>query len=126
MTGPEIGSRADVAGEAFKASAAHNEALAAELRDRIDRAGRGGPERARERHVARGKLLPRDRVDTLLDPGSPFLELSPLAANGMYGDEAPGAGIITGVGRVSGRECVIVANDATVKGGTYYPITVKK
>ncbi|MFA1543058.1 carboxyl transferase domain-containing protein [Actinomadura monticuli] len=126
MGGPEIGSRADVAGEAFKASAAHNEALVAELRDRIDRAGRGGPERARERHVARGKLLPRDRVDTLLDPGSPFLELSPLAANGMYGDEAPGAGIITGVGRVSGRECVIVANDATVKGGTYYPVTVKK
>ncbi|KAB2379118.1 carboxyl transferase domain-containing protein [Actinomadura montaniterrae] len=126
MTGPEIGSRADVAGEAFKASAAHNEALVAELRDRVDRAGRGGPERARERHVARGKLLPRDRVDTLLDPGSPFLELSPLAANGMYGDEAPGAGIITGVGRVSGRECVIVANDATVKGGTYYPVTVKK
>ncbi|MER6813839.1 carboxyl transferase domain-containing protein [Spirillospora sp. NPDC000708] len=126
MTGPEIGSRADVAGEAFKANTAHNAALAAELRDRVDRAGRGGPERARERHVARGKLLPRDRVDTLLDPGSPFLELSPLAANGMYGDEAPGAGIITGVGRVSGRECVIVANDATVKGGTYYPITVKK
>ncbi|MEU9840606.1 carboxyl transferase domain-containing protein [Actinomadura sp. NPDC048032] len=126
MSGPEIGSRADVASEAFKASAAHNEALVAELRDRVDRAGRGGPERARERHVARGKLLPRDRVDTLLDPGSPFLELSPLAANGMYGDEAPGAGIITGVGRVSGRECVVVANDATVKGGTYYPVTVKK
>ncbi|GAA1826520.1 carboxyl transferase domain-containing protein [Actinomadura chokoriensis] len=126
MGGPEIGTRADVAGEAFKASAAHNEALAAELRDRVDRAGRGGSERARERHVARGKLLPRDRVDTLLDPGSPFLELSPLAADGMYGDEAPGAGIITGVGRVSGRECVVVANDATVKGGTYYPVTVKK
>lgn len=126
MGGPEIGTRADVAGEAFKASAAHNEALVAELRDRVDRAGRGGSERARERHVARGKLLPRDRVDTLLDPGSPFLELSPLAADGMYGDEAPGAGIITGVGRVSGRECVVVANDATVKGGTYYPVTVKK
>ncbi|GAA1876396.1 carboxyl transferase domain-containing protein [Actinomadura bangladeshensis] len=126
MGGPEIGTRADVAGEAFKASAAHNEALVAELRDRVDRAGRGGSERSRERHVARGKLLPRDRVDTLLDPGSPFLELSPLAADGMYGDEAPGAGIITGVGRVSGRECVVVANDATVKGGTYYPVTVKK
>ncbi|QKW35519.1 methylcrotonoyl-CoA carboxylase [Actinomadura sp. NAK00032] len=126
MGGPEIDSRADTAGEAFKASAAHNEALVAELRERVDAAGRGGPERARERHVARGKLLPRDRVDTLLDPGSPFLELSPLAAHGMYGDEAPGAGIITGVGRVSGRECVIVANDATVKGGTYYPVTVKK
>jgi 3-methylcrotonyl-CoA carboxylase beta subunit len=76
--------------------------------------------------VARGKLLPRDRVDTLLDPGSPFLELSPLAAYGMYADEAPAAGIITGVGRVSGRECVVVANDATVKGGTYFPVTVKK
>ncbi|MFC5181321.1 carboxyl transferase domain-containing protein [Actinomadura harenae] len=121
-----LGTRADPAGEAFKANAAHNEALAAELRDRLDTAARGGPERARERHVKRGKLLPRDRVDTLLDPGSPFLELSPLAATGMYGDDAPGAGIITGVGRVSGRECVVVANDATVKGGTYYPMTVKK
>ncbi|WP_018657843.1 carboxyl transferase domain-containing protein [Actinomadura flavalba] len=122
----EPGTRADPGGAAFEANAAHHEALAAELRERIDRAGRGGPERSRERHVARGKLLPRDRVDTLLDPGSPFLELSPLAATGMYGDDAPGAGIITGVGRVSGRECVIVANDATVKGGTYYPLTVKK
>ncbi|NUP28624.1 MAG: methylcrotonoyl-CoA carboxylase, partial [Nocardia sp.] len=78
------------------------------------------------RHIARGKLLPRDRVDQLLEPGSPFLELSPLAADGMYGGDSPGAGIITGIGRVSGRECVIVANDATVKGGTYYPVTVKK
>ncbi|WP_253878901.1 carboxyl transferase domain-containing protein [Actinomadura rupiterrae] len=121
-----LGTRADPGGEAYKASAAHNEALAAELRDRLEAAGRGGPERARERHVKRGKLLPRDRVDTLLDPGSPFLELSPLAATGMYGDDAPGAGIITGVGRISGRECVVVANDATVKGGTYYPMTVKK
>ncbi|MGV0799098.1 carboxyl transferase domain-containing protein, partial [Mycolicibacterium elephantis] len=86
----------------------------------------GGPERARERHVSRGKLLPRDRVDGLLDPGSPFLEVAALAADGMYDDECPGAGMITGIGRVSGRECMIVANDATVKGGTYYPITVKK
>ncbi|WP_443209709.1 carboxyl transferase domain-containing protein, partial [Rhodococcus rhodochrous] len=86
----------------------------------------GGSEKARERHVARGKLLPRDRVDELLDTGSPFLELSPLAADGMYDDECPGAGMIAGIGRVAGRECVIVANDATVKGGTYYPITVKK
>jgi 3-methylcrotonyl-CoA carboxylase beta subunit len=100
-------------------------ALVADLRDRLERASTG-PARARERHVARGKLLPRDRVDTLLDPGSPFLELSPLAATGMYDDEAPGAGIVTGVGRVAGRECVVVANDATVKGGTYYPMTVKK
>ncbi|RVW01455.1 carboxyl transferase domain-containing protein [Rhodococcus spongiicola] len=100
--------------------------LVAELREKLEVAARGGSERSRERHVARGKLLPRDRVDALLDPGSPFLELAPLAANGMYGDECPGAGVIGGVGRVSGRECVIVANDATVKGGTYYPMTVKK
>ncbi|MGH3899909.1 MAG: carboxyl transferase domain-containing protein [Pseudonocardiaceae bacterium] len=101
-------------------------ALVAGLRERLSAARLGGPPRTRERHVARGKLLPRDRVDSLVDPSSPFLELSPLAADGMYGDEAPGAGIITGVGRVAGRECVIVANDATVKGGTYYPMTVKK
>jgi 3-methylcrotonyl-CoA carboxylase beta subunit len=100
--------------------------LTAELRQRLRETAAGGSEEARRRHVSRGKLLPRDRVDTLLDPGSPFLELSPLAANGMYGDEAPGAGLITGIGRVSGRECLIIANDATVKGGTYYPITVKK
>ncbi|OHV04240.1 carboxyl transferase domain-containing protein [Mycobacterium talmoniae] len=100
--------------------------LVAELDAKLAAAARGGSEKARERHVARGKLLPRDRVDRLLDAGSPFLELSPLAADGMYDDECPGAGIITGIGRVSGRECVIVANDATVKGGTYYPITVKK
>ena len=86
----------------------------------------GGGERARQRHVDRGKLLPRDRVDALLDPGTPFLELSPLAAHGMYDGDAPAAGIITGIGRVAGRECVVVANDATVKGGTYYPMTVKK
>src|SRR5438477_595307 len=78
------------------------------------------------RHVDRGKLLPRERVDALLDPGSPFLELSPLAAHGLYDDEAPAAGLITGIGRIAGRECVVVANDATVKGGTYYPMTVKK
>src|SRR3954466_15969713 len=101
-------------------------ALVDQLREKLAVAAKGGPERARERHVSRGKLLPRDRVDTLLDPGSRFLELSPLAATGLYGDEAPAAGIITGIGRISGRECVIVANDATVKGGTYYPITVKK
>ncbi|EHI12749.1 propionyl-CoA carboxylase [Mycolicibacterium thermoresistibile ATCC 19527] len=96
------------------------------MRSKLAAAARGGPERARERHVSRGKLLPRDRVDGLLDPGSPFLEVAPLAANGMYDDECPGAGMITGIGRVSGRECMIVANDATVKGGTYYPVTVKK
>ncbi|HME79344.1 MAG TPA: carboxyl transferase domain-containing protein [Mycobacterium sp.] len=101
-------------------------ALVAELRAKLAAAAVGGPARARERHVSRGKLLPRERVDGLLDPGGPFLELSPLAADGMYDDECPGAGIITGIGRVSGRGCVIVANDATVKGGTYYPVTVKK
>jgi 3-methylcrotonyl-CoA carboxylase beta subunit len=101
-------------------------ALLAQLRDKLAAAALGGPERARARHVARGKLLPRDRVDGLLDPGSPFLEIAPLAAEGMYDDECPGAGIITGIGRIYGRECMIVANDATVKGGTYYPITVKK
>ena len=86
----------------------------------------GGPERARDRHLARGKLLPRDRLRTLIDPGSPFLEFSQLAAHGMYGGDVPSAGIITGIGRVSGRECVIVCNDATVKGGSYHPVTVKK
>src|SRR6202045_620007 len=101
-------------------------ALAAQLREKLAAAALGGPERARARHVDRGKLLPRDRVDGLLDPGSPLLEIAPLAADGMYDGECPGAGIITGIGRISGRECMIVANDATVKGGTYYPITVKK
>src|SRR3954449_10299874 len=101
-------------------------ALVADLREQLATAARGGSERSRARHVERGKLLPRERVDRLVDPSSPFLELSPLAAHGLYGDAAPGAGMITGVGRVAGRECVIVANDATVKGGTYYPMTVKK
>ena len=126
MTAPALRSQADPASEGFRRNAAEHAALAAELRARLAAAGRGGPERARERHAGRGKLLPRDRVDALVDPGSPFLELSPLAANGMYGDEAPAAGLITGVGRIGGRECVIVANDATVKGGTYYPMTVRK
>ncbi|MBO3664951.1 carboxyl transferase domain-containing protein [Microbacterium stercoris] len=101
-------------------------ALVADLRERLEGAALGGPERARERHTARGKLLPRQRVDLLLDAGSPFLEVAPLAANGMYDDEAPAAGLIAGIGLVSGRHCMIIANDATVKGGTYYPLTVKK
>lgn len=100
--------------------------LVAELRDKLAVAALGGPQRTRDRHVQRGKLLPRDRVDGLLDPGSPLLEIAPLAADGLYDDDCPAAGIITGIGRVSGRECLIVANDATVKGGTYYPVTVKK
>ncbi len=126
MDAPVLRTTADPGGEAFKRNDAASRALVAQLRERLTAAGRGGPEQARTRHLQRGKLLPRERVDALADPGSPFLELSPLAAGGMYGDEAPAAGIITGVGRVSGRECVIVANDATVKGGTYYPVTVKK
>ncbi len=112
--------------EEFRANLEANRALADDLRDTQARLALGGGERARDRHVSRGKLLPRARVDRLLDPGAPFLELSPLAALGLYDDAAPGAGIITGIGRVSGRECVIVVNDATVKGGTYYPMTVKK
>jgi 3-methylcrotonyl-CoA carboxylase beta subunit len=100
--------------------------LVEELRRRTARIRLGGSESARAKHTARGKMLARDRVDALLDPGSPFLELSPLAAYGMYDDAVPGAGIVTGIGRIEGRDCVVVANDATVKGGTYYPITVKK
>jgi 3-methylcrotonyl-CoA carboxylase beta subunit len=100
--------------------------LVADLRAKVAEVSQGGGAAARERHVARGKLLPRDRVAALIDPGSPFLELSQLAAFGLYGGDVPAAGIVTGIGRVAGRECVIVANDATVKGGTYFPMTVKK
>jgi 3-methylcrotonyl-CoA carboxylase beta subunit len=116
----------DPASEAFAANAKVNRALVDELKAKTAQAALGGPAESRKRHEARGKLLPRDRVMRLIDPGSPFLEVGQLAANGMYGDEAPAAGILTGVGRVSGRECLIVANDATVKGGAYFPITVKK
>ncbi len=123
---PVLKSRIDPASDSSRANGAHHRALAADLRNRLSQAALGGSESARAKHTARGKLLPRQRVDHLLDPGSPFLELSPLAADGMYGDAAPAAGIITGVGRVSGRLCMIIANDATVKGGTYYPMTVKK
>ena len=107
-------------------NAAVNLELAAELRRRVAAAALGGPEAIRSRHTARGKLLPRERVDRLLDPGSPFLEIGQLAAYGLYEDQAPGAGIIAGIGRVSGREVMIVANDSTVKGGAYFPLTVKK
>ncbi len=120
-----LGSGIDRHSESFRRNADTQRALVADLRSRLDRCSHG-PAAARERYLARGKLLPRDRVDLLLDRGSPFLELSPLAALGLYDDEAPGAGIITGIGRVSGRECMVVANDATVKGGTYFPVTVKK
>src|ERR1700676_3296858 len=110
----------------FKRNREVMEAQVAELRAAIEKVRLGGPENARKRHVERGKLLVRDRVKRLIDPESPFVELSTLAAWGMYDDEAPGASIVTGIGRIQGREAVIVANDATVKGGTYYPITVKK
>ncbi|CAL9453306.1 hypothetical protein HMPREF1486_02232 [Streptomyces sp. HPH0547] len=123
---PRLVSALDPASDAAAGNRRAHRELAGQLREKLARARLGGGARARERHVARGKLLPRDRVDALLDPGSPFLELSPLAADGMYEDAAPAAGVIAGIGRVSGRETVIVANDATVKGGTYYPMTVKK
>jgi 3-methylcrotonyl-CoA carboxylase beta subunit len=110
----------------FQANAQAMQALVDDLREQMARAALGGGETARQRHLSRGKLLPRDRVDMLLDPGTPFLECSPLAAHGMYGGDAPCAGLITGIGRVSGVECMVVCNDATVKGGTYYPMTVKK
>jgi 3-methylcrotonyl-CoA carboxylase beta subunit len=103
-----------------------NRGLIEDLRARVETIKRGGGDRARERHLSRGKLLPRERVRTLLDAGSPFLELSQFAAYGMYGEDIAAAGLVTGIGRVAGQECMIVANDATVKGGTYYPITVKK
>ncbi len=111
---------------ASQANAAHHRALAAELRRHLAEVQRGGPPAAQQRHAEQGKLFARIRIDRLLDPGSPFLELSALAAWGMYGGEAPAAGIIAGIGRVAGRECLIIANDATVKGGAYYPLTVKK
>src|SRR5574344_2145143 len=110
----------------FQANAAAMQALVDDLHAQMERIAQGGGEAARAKHLARGKLLPRDRVQMLLDPGTPFLELAPLAALNMYNNDAPGAGVIAGVGRVSGVDCMIVCNDATVKGGTYYPMTVNK
>ncbi len=121
-----ISSTVDIGGADFRANAERMQALIDELSQRRAQAALGGSEKSRDRHIKRGKLLPRDRVMTLIDPGSPFLELSPLAANGMYDDAIHGAGLITGIGRVEGRECLIVCNDSTIKGGTYYPMTVKK
>ncbi len=121
-----LASRLDPAAEAFRQNDSGQRELAAELRQRLAETALGGPERSRERHVSRGKLLPRERIDQLLDPGSPFLEIAPLAANGMYDDECPGAGVIAGVGLIHGRHVLVISNDATVKGGTYYPMTVKK
>jgi 3-methylcrotonyl-CoA carboxylase beta subunit len=123
---PAIESKVDRKSADWEANGASMRALVAELRARQAAAAVGGGEAARAKHLKRGKLLPRDRVEMLLDPGTPFLELSPLAAYGMYGDEVPGAGVIAGIGVVSGRECVIVCNDPTVKGGTYYPVSIKK
>ena len=131
---PQLKSKLDTASPAFNANAAHMRSLVDELRDNTEKVAQGGGADANAKHVARGKLLPRDRVKALLDQGAPFLEFSPLAAWGVYGKsdgndgpgDAPAAGVITGIGRVSGQEVVIVANDATVKGGTYYPLTVKK
>ena len=110
----------------FQANRKHHQALANDLKQRLEAVRRGGSEQAVGLHRSRGKLLPRERIERLLDPDTPFLEISALAAGGLYDDEVPSAGIVTGVGVISGRECVIVANDATVKGGTYYPITIKK
>ncbi len=110
----------------FQANAAAMRALVDDLRVQVERVCQGGGEAARAKHLARGKLLPRDRVHMLLDPGTPFLEIAPLAALNMYDNAAPGAGLIAGIGRVAGTDCLIVCNDATVKGGTYYPMTVKK
>ncbi|MES3083915.1 carboxyl transferase domain-containing protein [Sphingomonas faeni] len=126
MTAPVLTSTLSPDSETFRANAVHNRALTETLREDVARTALGGNVKSRERHTARGKLLPRDRVERLLDPGSPFLEIGQLVANGLYDDEVPSAGLIIGIGRVSGRQCMIVCNDATVKGGTYYPLTVKK
>src|SRR5690606_3290331 len=125
-TMPAIRSQTDPRSPDFQANAAHLRAAVEDLRAEMAKVALGGGEKARTRHVERGKLLPRERIRALLDPGSPFLELSPLAAYGLYDDDAPCAGIITGIGRVHGTEVLVVANDATVKGGTYFPMTVKK
>jgi 3-methylcrotonyl-CoA carboxylase beta subunit len=123
---PVLKSRLNPRSAEFRENAERMRGLVADLREKVAQAALGGPEEARAKHAARGKLLPRERVRTLLDPGSPFLEIGQLAGYGMYGGDVHSASIICGVGRVSGRECVVVANDATIKGGTYYPMTVKK
>ena len=123
---PVIKSRIDTASRAFAENAAHMQSLVNDLTARLEQVSRGGPAKARERHLKRGKLLARDRIKVLLDDGSPFMELSALAAYGLYEDDVPSAGIVTGIGTVMGRQCVIVANDATVKGGSLVPIAIKK
>jgi len=126
MTGPVLTTSLNREDEGTRANTVHNRALKGELWAKVAEAALGGNEKSRERHVSRGKLLPRERVERLLDPGSPFLEIGQLAANGMYEGDVHGASLICGIGRVSGRQCMIICNDATVKGGTYYPMTVKK
>ena len=126
MSAPVLGTMIHADSDAYRANAAHNIALKDALLARVAEAALGGNEKSRERHTSRGKLLPRERVERLLDPGSPFLEIGQLAAFDVYEGEVPGAGVIAGIGRVSGRQAMIVCNDATVKGGTYYPLTVKK
>lgn len=126
MTATTLTTKLDREAPDAKARFDHNKALAEQLRTTVAEAALGGPERSRERHVSRGKLLPRERVERLLDPGSSFLEIGQLAATDMYGGDINAASIICGIGRVSGRQVMIVCNDATVKGGTYYPMTVKK
>jgi len=126
MTAPTLTTKLDRESPEAKVRFAHNKALADELRAKVAEAALGGSEKSRERHVSRGKLLPRERVERLLDPGSPFLEIGQLAANGMYEGDVNGASMIAGIGRVSGRQVMIACNDPTVKGGTYYPMTVKK
>ena len=126
MSAPVLATALNLESDEVKQRIVHNRALAEALRARVAEAALGGNAKSRDRHTSRGKLLPRERVERLLDPGSPFLEIGQLAANGLYGDDVPGAGLICGIGRVSGRQCMIVCNDATVKGGTYYPLTVKK
>ena len=121
-----LASQVDAASAAFSANREAQLALSRELRKRLAVAALGGTEKSRERHVSRGKLLPRERIDQLLDNGSPFLEIAPLAANGMYQEDSPGAGVIAGIGLIHGRHVLVISNDATVKGGTYYPMTVKK
>ena len=121
-----ITSRINVREEAFSNNASHMQAQVDDLKALVKDLQQGGGEKAQQRHVSRGKLLPRERLNALLDPGTSFLELSQLAAHEVYADKVPGAGIITGIGRVEGQECMIFVNDATVKGGTYYPLTVKK
>src|SRR6187397_296877 len=123
---PVLSTALEPRSETFRANAAAMRALVADLREKSAAIALGGDEASRCRHESRGKLLARERIRLLLDPGSPFLELSAFAAFGMYDGAVPAAGIVTGIGRIAGSECVVVANDATVKGGTYFPMTVKK